>query len=331
MKSELCSKNILLICPKFFNYHVEIMNALKSMGAEVDWFDERPSNNSLVKALLRINKNLINYKIKKYYSLIINQIRNNKYDYILIIKPEGIPKSFIKQLRILNPNAKIILEIWDSIANNKDALDKIKLVDKTFSFDPKDCEKYNLNFRPLFYTEQYNDISLNKCKYDYDLMFIGTVHSDRYKILKSIESKLANYGYKTYFYMYIPSKMLYLIRKYIFREFVGSNINEFKFKSLSQNEIISIIEKTRVVIDIHHPKQIGLTMRTIEMVGANKKLITTNNNVKEYDFYKETNIQVVDRNISNLNMKIFESEYEPIDYNIKKRYSLQSWLLELLN
>ena len=332
MESRLSKKRILLICPKFFNYHKEIIYALEQMGAYVDYFDERPSNTAVGKALLRINKRLIEHKIVSYYKTIVETISKNeyRYDYILIVKAEAIPKDVINRLRELNPGSKIIIELWDSISNNSQAAEKIDLVDKVFSFDRSDCLRYNMKFRPLFYINKYNKISKLNAKTQYDLLFVGTVHSDRYKILKNMEKKLLEKGYKVYYYMYIPSKILYYVRKYILRQFPGSSKEDFKFKPIGQDEVLSLVSKSKVILDIQHPNQTGLTMRTVEMLGANKKIITTNSDIKSYDFYCRTNIQVVDRKISNFDMNFFESEYVAVKDEIKQAYSLESWLLELL-
>jgi hypothetical protein len=48
------------------------------------------------------------------------------------------------------------------------------------------------------------------------------------------------------------------------------------------------------VLDVNHSAQTGLTMRSIETIGARKKLITTNREVEEYDFYDPTRIHVID-------------------------------------
>ena len=61
---------------------------------------------------------------------------------------------------------------------------------------------------------------------------------------------------------------------------------------MSQEEIISLISKSKAILDINHPSQVGLTMRTFETLGANKKLITTNENIKIYDFFDKENIDV---------------------------------------
>ena len=59
--------NILLITPNFFNYPQKMCDELKKMGHNVDWYDDRPSTNSFVKAIIRINKNYINIYINKYF------------------------------------------------------------------------------------------------------------------------------------------------------------------------------------------------------------------------------------------------------------------------
>ena len=330
MGNRLFNKKILLICPKTFDYHVEIINALIKMCAKVDYFDERPSNTAISKILIRINKGLIDFKIRKYYNNILNTISNNNYDYILIVKAESIPKDVILKMKELNPSAKVILELWDSIANNAAAQEKISLVHKAFSFDRNDCEKYNMSFRPLFYIEKYNDISIKPSETQYDLLFIGTIHSDRYKVLKNLQENIEKNGYKVFYYMYIPNKILYYIRKFMLRELTGSSIKEFKFTSINQDQVLSLVSKSKVIIDIQHPKQTGLTMRTIEMLGADKKIITTNSNVKEYDFYSESNIYVVPRDMGNLNMDFFKSQYIPVAKDIKEKYSIEAWLMELL-
>ena len=50
---------VLVISPNFFDYPQVICEQLGKMGIEADWFDDRPSSNSFVKAIIRINKNFI--------------------------------------------------------------------------------------------------------------------------------------------------------------------------------------------------------------------------------------------------------------------------------
>jgi hypothetical protein len=100
----------------------------------------------------------------------------------------------------------------------------------------------------------------------------------------------------TYFYMFLPSRVVFYKLKYIDRSLPGAAVTDFKYVQLSKRETVQAMAKTRIVIDAEHPVQLGLTMRTIETLGAGRKLLTTNADVVNYDFYHPNNILVVNRN-----------------------------------
>ena len=88
-------------------------------------------------------------------------------------------------------------------------------VDKYFSFDSNDIKiDKKIQFLPLFYIKDYENISKIREDILYDICFIGTVHSDRYKIIKKIEEQAKELNLKTYFYFYSPSKILFFFQKY---------------------------------------------------------------------------------------------------------------------
>ena len=84
------------------------------------------------------------------------------------------------------------------------------------------------------------------------------------------------------------------------------------------------------MLDIQHPNQTGLTMRTIEMIGLNKKIITTNSSITEYDFYSPNNVLVIDRENVEIDLAFFETQYEKLEDNIYYNYSLSKWVLDSL-
>src|SRR4051794_19573053 len=130
MECNLKNKKILFLCPLFFNYHKKLIKAMELLGAEVDYFDERPSNTVLSKALLRINRNLVTVQINKYYEEITVKVKDKKYDYIFICQAEATPKSFLKDVRKMNPHTKMVLMLWDSVANKINTLEKLDLFDE---------------------------------------------------------------------------------------------------------------------------------------------------------------------------------------------------------
>ena len=217
MKDLLKNKNILFLCPLFFNYHKKIMRAMESMGAQVNYFDERPSNTFLSKALLRINRNFVTVQVNKHYEKITSKIKDKQYDYIFICQAEATPKTFLREVRKMNPNARLVLMLWDSVANKVNTLEKLDLFDEVFSFDKRDCEQFGLTFRPLFFDKEYEELAKEDPELLYDLFFVGTVHSDRYLILNEVRKQFEKNHLNVFYFLFIPSKIMYFQRKISYR------------------------------------------------------------------------------------------------------------------
>lgn len=323
------NKKILFLASNFFGYDIEIKNKLEELGATVFMYDDRPARDFFTKAIIRVNKNFLKVKIDNYYKKIIEKNKNYKFDYIFVLKGETLNSSILKKLRSNFKNSEFILYLWDSIDNYKNTVSNMKYFHKVFSFDLNDSKKYtNIIFRPLFYTDIYKNINCKSNK-KYDLCFIGSIHSDRYKIIKNILTISKNNNYKIYIYMYLQSRKMFYIKKLTDRSFRKANMNEFKFKSLPQNKVINIIQNSKVVLDIQHNKQTGLTIRTIETIGANKKLITTNKDIEKYDFFNSNNICIIDRENVVIDDIFFEKPYQQLDAEIYNKYSIETWLKDI--
>lgn len=329
----LQNKKILFLAPKFFGYEIEIEKELTALGAEVLYFDERPKNDFITKACIRLNLKIIIYKrIELYFKSIIKSISNKEIDYLFLISPEAISVSDINLIKRNNPNIKVLIYFWDSIRNRKNSLEYLDLADKYYTFDSKDKQLSNkIEFLPLFYIQDYTYIGSKKDDFIYDACFIGTAHSDRYLAVRKIEKQLSDKNYKFYYYLYSPSKILFLFKKIFDKRMRTLPWKDISFKSLGKDDLIDIISKSKSIVDIHHPKQSGLTMRTIEMLGAKRKLFTTNNLVKGYDFYNSNNISVFDRDSSVLDLTILNSCYSEVSIDIYERYSLNKWLNEIFS
>ncbi len=324
----LSGKTVLLLTPKFFGYELEIKKELEKLGARVIYFDERPKNDFFTKVFIRLNlKSFISKKIDDYYKNIIQEIKDESIDYLFLVDVETVPLKFIEKTILMNPKLKVLTYFWDSVKNRKKSLEYLAYSNKFFSFDLKDAEAdIRIEFLPLFYIDDYKNIANIENELVYDISFIGTVHSDRYKIIKKIEEQAKKLDLKTYFYFYSPSKILFFFQKLFKKDFKYIKWKDVSFKSLSKSDVINIIEKSKCIIDIQHPKQTGLTMRTIEMLGGKKKLLTTNIEIMKYDFYNTDNILLLDRNNPKINVDFFGKEYKNLTDDIYKKYSINQWL-----
>lgn len=326
--NNLEGKKIVLICPNFYNYSDEIVLALERQGATVVYIDERPSNSFFFKSFLRLGFNkLLDSSIKKYYIKKIKVLDDDVTDF-LIVNPEALNDSIVGLIKSKYRDSKFTLYMWDSIKNKKNIDKLFPLFDQCFSFDPQDVKaKSKLLFMPLFYKEDICESIITK---KYDMSFAGSCHSDRLPILKLLESGCS---LSTNFYIFSPSYMVtILVYLRNFSKLKVKDLKSLNYKKVPMSDINQIMRKSHVVIDIHHPKQTGLTMRCFEVLAAGVKLITTNQDIRNYDFYNENNILIIERDKIDFDkIKRFiniEFDYSSIDSI--HRYKIDNWVKGLL-
>lgn len=323
----------LLIMPNFFEYPQAISEELTRMGYIVDYFDDRPSTNGIIKAIIRIKKELISVYIKKYFEKMMETVRQNCYDVVLLISGQSLSFSeeMILEIRECQRDALFVLYQWDSEKNFPYIKRMQKYFDKCYSFDRKDVDaEESLRFLPLFYTRKYEMIAKKqKSEFQYDFCFVGTAHPKKYRFINRISKQLGETYQKQFIYYFLPSKLVYFYRKFKDPEFKYAKIDEFHFIPLRGAEIDDLLINSRCILDSAQDGQIGLTIRVLEALGARKKLITTNTDIINYDFYREENIYVYNGFID-LNAKFFKKPYTEIDVDVYRKYSLNSWLNELV-
>lgn len=329
--SSLKNKKILFFAPKFFNYEIAIKDEMERQGADVHLYDERNNPSSAEKILLRKAHFLMKGKIVNYYIDICERERAFEPDYVFFISPETVNESSILRMRETFPSAKFILYMWDSI-ENKNAKKVYKYFDNCLSFDSDDCIKYGFNFRPLFFIKTYEKKLVRNSKlYKYDFAFIGSVHSDRAKILNQLKRCFESDNLTYFYYLYVPGKLMLFLRTLLDKDFRELKKKFVHLKPLSKEIASKVLSDTNYVIDINHPKQVGLTMRTLEMLGSHRRLLTTNSHIREYDFFNPMNQIVVSRHSIVIDKSNLKSEYSPVPEEIYEKYKLSTWLEEVLN
>lgn len=331
MVTDISGKKILFFSPAFFKYENMIADQMREMGADVDMYDVRSVTGAFERALLKISPAIFKQRSQKYYEDIIERHKGKDYDYILIVKCDMTPVEILKRFSTEYPNAKLCLNLWDSVDNIPGVTEKFKYFDTLHSFDLNDCEKYpELKFRPLFFGDQFRKEE-HKGDYKYDISFLGTIHSDRYAVIKQVQEIAKERGLKCYWFLYLQSQFIYKFYKLTKKEFRGVDKNIFSFDKMSAADIAKVVDESKIILDIQHPKQTGLTMRTIEMIGMNKKLITTNESIRNYDFYYQKNVAVVDRKNVKIPDGFWNSPYTPLPAEVYEKYSLKSWIREVLS
>lgn len=325
--------NLLLIMPNFFDYPKIISDELENMGYHVDFFDDRPSTNALVKAAIRMNPNIIKSYIKKYFNSVMLTVRSKTYDIVFLISGQSLSfsDSMVAEIKKAQPKAKFVLYQWDSVSNFP-YIEKVqKYFDNCYSFDRHDCENNKkLKFLPLFYSRRYEELGKKKQeKFRYDFCFVGTAHPKKYKLINLMAEQLKEVYPNQFLYFYLPSPIVFLYRKIMNPELRFAHYKEFHYVPMIGKDMDELYDNSRCVLDSPQAGQLGLTMRVIEALGAKKKLITTNQDIVNYDFYREENVYVY-KDGFDLNSSFFTKPYMEPEKEIYEKYSLRNWLRELM-
>lgn len=328
------SNQVLLIAPLFFDYYKSIIEELKSLGYEVDYVCDAPSNSNISKAIGRIDKNLIKKSTEKYFSnLVWPTISDKKYQKVLVVG--GMTFAFtpgmVEKIRKNNPDADFILYQWDSERNLPYSTGIHKYFNRIYSFDMNDCAAKDFyNFLPLFYTKEYGEIGEKKVsQYEYDCSYVGTAHPLKFKGINEMAMALKDVMPKQYIYHYMPSKLKFIYHKVLAKEFRNAKLSDFENVKKSKSELLELFTNSYCIFDAPQAGQTGLTIRTIECLGACRKLVTTNADITKYDFYDERNILIYDGNID-FDSAFFKEPYVALEKNIYDKYSLKSWLQYML-
>lgn len=328
MALPLAGKRILFFCPKTFGYENEITAELEAMGATVTFHSDKPSEHPWVKGILRLIPKLGWYFADRYFFTWLKNFGPENCDFIFIIKGEGLSPNFFKALRERYPKAQLLLHLWDSIKNVKYTDLKLPFVTEFTSFDPVDCKSLqNVRYRPLFFLNNY--LNLDPATPDKRIFFIGTLNGDRPKVISKVAESLKDDVLFDY-WLFVRSKLELILWKIFDRSIVQLDNKRFIYASMSREAIASHLSKCSAVLDIEHPKQTGLTMRTFEVVASGKKLVTTNKAIKDHDFYDPARVCVIDRNNPKIPSDFFELKLPPISDSFITRYSLRGWLSEIL-
>lgn len=343
--NNIQGKRILLIAQVFYDYHSKILTELEELGAEVMFVPNKfhgEDDVSVFDLIGNIRKMLKPLSKTAYARKILNSIHGQRFDYVFCIGGFSITPYLMSNISKLNPDIKKIIYFWDSFKtwNYSNLLNQF---DSVFSFDPSDSANFkNVKYLPLFYTKDYTpDPTIRK---DIDILYVGSISflsKNRFVILKRVEEFAIENNLKCFIWLYHSESsrsMLGKVQSFLkgiivpdfrcYRKLVRSkNISFLKTEVLKRNEIINLMQRAKSIIDIPIPNQLGLTIRTIETLALNDKLITTNPQIQSEPFYDCERIYLLDESRLNLDVEFIKKE-ESCKIEIS-HLELKNWLLAM--
>ena len=305
--TSTASPQALFLSPSFFGYESDIEKALVSNGYVVDFFDERPTNSSAAKALFRVGGRSVQKLVQAYYRRILAATESRAYDLVLIIKGEVVPLVFLQEMRRRNPEAHFVYYSFDAIPAGSNCTTLFDEFDALFSFDPADvASDPRLVLKPLFYSSQFGSRP-GRGPRPFDLTFVGTMHSDRYRFVTSLFKAFSD----TYGFFYVPARWFFYFNKFVTRSFAGVPVSSVSFDKLDKSAVADIFRDSRAVLDLQRSAQSGLTMRTFEVLASGAILVTGNTAIRQADIFDPSRIVVVD-------------DYDAVDASVRLREILDS-------
>lgn len=327
---ELLGKKILILIPRFFGYENEIIEELQRQGALVDWLPDRPFDTPALTALTKVGPQLIFPMADRLYDKLLGEFGSAHYDWVLVVNGQTLSSPFLRRLRGDYPAAKFVLYLWDSLANRFHIRHNLSVFDRVLSFDHLDAQKYNLLLRPLFYSRGFTKTASDSKQSIYDISFVGTAHSDRFAVVDHVKTQLAS-DITAFWYLYLQAPWVMHYYRLTKPGMKNARMGDFEFKPLTKTKVQSVFSESNCILDIEHPSQVGLTIRTFETLGAQKKMVTTNANVRDYEFFREENICVIDRAAPDIPVDFLKSPFVPIDESTYVKYAIEGWLKEVLD
>lgn len=343
---------ILLLAPSNYEFSFEICKELERKKHEVKFIEDKTfacdyylSYNNKTK---RILKYIIGRSTKKkniYWRKMFNdggELHEYHCDLLLCINGYSLCENFFLQLKKNNPDIRLVYYLWDSCrlyAFHKN----FRYFDKCFTFDIEDAKKFQIEYLPMFWMPVSGSVSVNEKP---RVFFVGSIHSDRYQVLKAIISQLNTLSIDYYIKLYVPRKMTRILALRVFvNKMMGINnvLNDI-YEILSSDEKPSFIVDTPInlfefnkemakathIIDIEQPCQTALAPRVVQALAMGKRIISTNYHFQELNFYDLDYVWLIDRNKPIIDITFLKSRKKVSVSNSIQELELSKWIYHLL-
>lgn len=314
---------MLFIAPDHYSfYKVVEMGFIKYSGFEVvtilsngkyeykNFFEK--IKNFFYKNFLKKNLKIINFNNSTFNKI----YKHSNFEVYFAIRPDILNEETLKLAQ--NKSKKSIANYWDSFEKIKGQLETLPYFSKSYSFDNGDCIKYNLNKSTNFYFETEGfEIP------EYDVFFLGTFDKRFNTLITILDilNKNHNLNAKAQIFCYEPNDIKDFRNEYV----------TFIHEIVPFPDAIKFHQNTKIILDVQHNNQVGLSFRPFDCIGMKKKLITTNKNIVNYDFYNENNIFIWTETTKSIPQEFLQTNYVDIPVEIYLKYSLENWVKTILS
>lgn len=267
-------ERLAIVGPSFFNYLEEMAQAISSSGVDCHYFDERPSNSVFGKAAIRFDRfGLTDNWTEKHVAKILKQIVSLGSTHVLLVSTEVIKPNHIEYLK--SKGIQVFIYLWDSLRNKPKLECLLPMASAVASFDVLDCEKYG--FAPINLYSSVETIASDRdlVTKEFDLYYCTTMHSNRPELVRRVLGVCGKRHWSAKLQLFFHKRWLWVLKN-LSRPKTLPLVSRITSKPFKKNDIYSATRMSKVVLDVQHPSQSGLTMRTFEALSLGAVVLTTN-------------------------------------------------------
>ena len=258
--------------------------------------------------------------------------RFRKGDDKIIVFDSYTDGRFLRWLCRRYPDKRIIFWFWNRISG-PDRLKKIPPQVEIWSFSRADCRRYSLKYNTQFFfdclaplAKEYRGRTLpaetdsshispaeacgsREPSRPPRAFFLGR-DKGRSEVLQKLSDELREAGAE--------------VELRIHPDLKGEHRGP-REKLLPYEKTVELLKDADILLDYANDPDTGLSMRCMEALFFNKKLITNNREILEADFYDPANVYVLEEDGRTLK-EFLGTPVRPADPEIRDRYLLSRWI-----
>ena len=221
----------------------------------------------------------------------------------VILFDYGYRSGMEKYIKRINPDCKVFLYCWNHVDAAHDVSRKYSEKSNIYSSDLGDCNDYGYTFAPVCYAKSLSR-SYKEC--GNKLFFCGN-NKGRKDLVQSFAKKLGESG-------------------------VGCDLffPESREQYLGYYDYLDKLDGYDILLDVNQNGQQGFSLRVLESIYLSKKLFTTNEIIKNFDFYNPNNIFIMDADPNKLDNnavnEFLAAPYEQVSKDILDEYDYKNWV-----